>query len=102
MTTAQSSSTNPLQVISSKAIVKRILGAVQESVERHAVSPGLAVILVGSDPASQVYVRNKTVQATACGFNSRQFDLPATTSEAELLALIESMNVDEDIHCRAT
>lgn len=98
MTIAQSFSTNAAQVIRSKAIVERILEGIRSAVDRHAITPGLAVVLVGEDPASRVYVRNKTAQAEACGFNSRQFELPASTSEAELLALIESLNTDAQVH----
>ncbi|MFN7166856.1 MAG: bifunctional methylenetetrahydrofolate dehydrogenase/methenyltetrahydrofolate cyclohydrolase FolD [Pannonibacter sp.] len=60
--------------------------------------PGLAVVLVGEDPASQVYVRNKDKAAAACGFHSVKHTLPATTSEAELLALVAALNADEAIH----
>ena len=52
------------------------------------VAPGLCAVLVGDDPASQVYVRNKGKAATAAGINSLQEHLPASTSETELLALI--------------
>lgn len=62
------------------------------------VTPGLAVVLVGSDPASQVYVANKSKTADSLGFHSVQHTLPATTSEAELLALVESLNRDPAIH----
>ncbi|WP_084572873.1 bifunctional 5,10-methylenetetrahydrofolate dehydrogenase/5,10-methenyltetrahydrofolate cyclohydrolase [Methylocapsa aurea] len=62
------------------------------------LKPGLAVILVGEDPASQVYVKSKGKAAVACGFHSVQYDLAATTSEAELLALIQKLNADQAIH----
>lgn len=60
-------------------------------------APGLAVILVGSDPASKIYVRNKRTACEEVGIVSRDYDLPATTSEAELLALIGELNVDPQI-----
>lgn len=60
-------------------------------------APGLAVILVGSDPASKIYVRNKRTACEEVGIVSRDYDLPATTSEAELLALIAELNVDPQI-----
>ena len=60
--------------------------------------PGLAVILVGENPASQVYVGAKGKAAKSCGFHSVQHDLAATTTEAELLALIASLNADPAIH----
>jgi methylenetetrahydrofolate dehydrogenase (NADP+)/methenyltetrahydrofolate cyclohydrolase len=62
------------------------------------LKPGLAVILVGADPASQVYVGAKGKAAKACGFHSVQHDLPADTSEADLIALIKSLNADPAIH----
>jgi methylenetetrahydrofolate dehydrogenase (NADP+)/methenyltetrahydrofolate cyclohydrolase len=62
------------------------------------IVPGLAVVIVGEDPASQVYVRNKGRTALACGFHSVQHDLPAHTSEADLLALIHQLNHDPQIH----
>ncbi|MEH0074921.1 bifunctional methylenetetrahydrofolate dehydrogenase/methenyltetrahydrofolate cyclohydrolase FolD [Pannonibacter sp. Pt2] len=60
--------------------------------------PGLAVVLAGEDPASQVYVRNKGLAAEACGFHSVKHTLPADTSEASLLALVEQLNEDDTIH----
>ncbi|MGI8568055.1 MAG: bifunctional 5,10-methylenetetrahydrofolate dehydrogenase/5,10-methenyltetrahydrofolate cyclohydrolase [Methylocella sp.] len=62
------------------------------------VKPGLAVVLVGDDPASQVYVKSKSKAAQTCGFHSVQHDLAATASEAELLALVEQLNADPAIH----
>ena len=60
--------------------------------------PGLAVVLVGDNPASQTYVAGKGRAAKACGFHSIQHNLPAETSEAELLALIEALNADPAVH----
>jgi methylenetetrahydrofolate dehydrogenase (NADP+) / methenyltetrahydrofolate cyclohydrolase len=60
--------------------------------------PGLATVLVGEDPASQSYVRMKNRDAEEVGFRSRQIDLPASTSEMELLGLVEGLNADPDIH----
>lgn len=62
------------------------------------VKPGLAVVIVGEDPASQVYVRNKERTATACGFKSVKHDLPADVSESELLSLVAKLNADDSIH----
>ena len=64
----------------------------------HQIRPGLAVVLVGEDPASQVYVRNKEKFAIECGFKSETFRLPAETTQAELLKLIETLNADTTIH----
>ena len=65
---------------------------------RTGVTPGLAVILVGEDPASQVYVRNKHRACLEVGFLSRVYTLAAETTEEELLALIRELNADREIH----
>lgn len=62
------------------------------------VTPGLAVVLVGDDAASAVYVRNKSRTAERCGFHSVQHTLPAETTQAELLALVATLNVDPAVH----
>ncbi len=64
----------------------------------HDIKPGLAVVIVGEDPASQVYVRNKKRTAEACGFHSVQHSLPADTAQTNLLALIDDLNADSEIH----
>jgi methylenetetrahydrofolate dehydrogenase (NADP+) / methenyltetrahydrofolate cyclohydrolase len=64
----------------------------------HGVTPGLAVVLAGEDPASAVYVRNKGIAAKEAGFHAPQFTLPATTQEAELLALVATLNADPSVH----
>lgn len=61
-------------------------------------APGLAVILIGEDPASHVYVRNKRLACEKAGIISRAYDLPASTSQQELDDLIDQLNVDNDIH----
>jgi methylenetetrahydrofolate dehydrogenase (NADP+)/methenyltetrahydrofolate cyclohydrolase len=66
--------------------------------ERTGTVPGLAVVIVGEDPASQVYVRNKKRTAEACGFNSTQHTVAEDTSEAALLELIGRLNEDESVH----
>ncbi|HHM04179.1 MAG TPA: bifunctional methylenetetrahydrofolate dehydrogenase/methenyltetrahydrofolate cyclohydrolase FolD [Gammaproteobacteria bacterium] len=70
---------------------------VDERLRRGLRPPGLAVVLVGSDPASQVYVRNKRKACAEAGFVSRSFDLPADTSQGELLDLIDRLNEDQAI-----
>jgi methylenetetrahydrofolate dehydrogenase (NADP+) / methenyltetrahydrofolate cyclohydrolase len=62
------------------------------------IKPGLAVVLVGEDPASQVYVRNKHQQSIEVGFNSFEHRLSASTSQAELLAVVERLNNDANVH----
>ena len=64
----------------------------------HGITPGLAVVLVGEDPASEVYVRNKGKQTIECGMYSVEHKLDADTSEADLLALIDQLNNDPAIH----
>jgi len=66
--------------------------------EEAGVRPGLAVILVGEDPASQIYVRRKENACAEVGFLSREFKLPATTTEEELLGIVEGLNEDPAIH----
>ena len=66
--------------------------------ERRGIRPGLAVVIVGEDPASQVYVRNKARTAEACGFHSVQHSLDADTPQDELLALVARLNADPAVH----
>ncbi|HET7593186.1 MAG TPA: bifunctional methylenetetrahydrofolate dehydrogenase/methenyltetrahydrofolate cyclohydrolase FolD [Rhodanobacteraceae bacterium] len=61
-------------------------------------APGLAVVLVGADPASAVYVRNKRKACKRAGFRSFDYDLPAETPEAELFALVDRLNADPEVH----
>ena len=69
-----------------------------EALTARGYQPGLAVVIVGEDPASQVYVRNKQRTAEACGFLSVKHTLPESVSEDALLELIETLNADEKIH----
>ncbi len=64
----------------------------------HGLTPGLAVVLVGEDPASQVYVRNKAKQTVEVGMESIEHKLPVDTKEEDLLALIATLNADETVH----
>ncbi|WP_208348863.1 bifunctional methylenetetrahydrofolate dehydrogenase/methenyltetrahydrofolate cyclohydrolase FolD [Pseudaestuariivita rosea] len=66
--------------------------------EENGITPGLAVVLVGEDPASQVYVRSKGKQTVEVGMTSFEHKLPADTSEADLLALIDQLNADTAVH----
>ena len=68
------------------------------TLKTHNITPGLAVILVGEDPASEVYVRNKGKQTVECGMNSYEHKLPADTPEADVLALIDQLNNDPAVH----
>jgi methylenetetrahydrofolate dehydrogenase (NADP+)/methenyltetrahydrofolate cyclohydrolase len=90
------------EVIDGKAFAARVRGEVAEHVARlkreHDLVPGLAVVLVGEDPASQVYVRSKNRQTVEAGMKSVEHRLSADTSAEELLALIERLNADSTIH----
>jgi methylenetetrahydrofolate dehydrogenase (NADP+)/methenyltetrahydrofolate cyclohydrolase len=88
-------------VLDGKAIAEEIVARVAAETRALAalgVKPGLAVILVGEDPASQAYVAGKGRAALACGFHSVQHNLPADAGEAALLALIDRLNADPAIH----
>ena len=78
-------------------LVNKIAATVTDMKATYNATPCLAVVLVGTDPASQVYVRNKGEQTKAAGMTSIEHKLPATASEAQLLMLIDSMNQDEAI-----
>ncbi len=90
------------EIIDGKAFAARVRGQVAEHVARlkrdHGLTPGLAVVLIGSDPASEVYVRNKGKQTVECGMHSIEHKLPENTPEGELLVLIEQLNADPAIH----
>ncbi|MYM54876.1 bifunctional methylenetetrahydrofolate dehydrogenase/methenyltetrahydrofolate cyclohydrolase FolD [Thalassovita mangrovi] len=77
---------------------EKVAGHVARLKEEHGITPGLAVVLVGEDPASQVYVRSKGKQTVEVGMNSYEHKLPAETSEEDLLALIDRLNNDPDVH----
>ena len=89
-------------VIDGKAFAARVRGLVQVQVasliEAQGITPGLAVVLVGEDPASQVYVRNKHAATIEVGIGSFEHSLPADTSEADLLELIRRLNGDPVVH----
>ncbi len=89
-------------IIDGKAVAADVTAKVRDATEalkREAgVTPGLAVIIVGEDPASQVYVASKSRTAKECGFHSVQHTLAADTSEADLLTLIARLNADKAIH----
>ena len=90
------------KIIDGKAFAARIRGQVAEHVARlkadHGIVPGLAVVLVGEDPASEVYVRSKGRQTVEAGMNSYEHKLDADTSEADLLALVATLNADPAVH----
>ncbi len=90
------------KIIDGKAFAANVRAQVASHVSRlkaeQGITPGLAVVLVGEDPASEVYVRNKGKQTIEVGMNSFEHKLPAETSEADLLALIAKLNADPAVH----
>ncbi len=90
------------QIISGKDIANEIRAELTTEVARlkdeASVTPGLATVLVGADPASQMYVGMKNKAAAAMGIHSRQITLPADTPEDELLGVVAGLNADADIH----
>ena len=90
------------QIIDGKAISARIRQEIKQETEEFAKAygfrPGLAVIIVGEDPASQVYVRNKKRACDEVGFYSESYELPASTTQEELDALVDKLNADRKIH----
>jgi len=81
----------------SAAIIARVRQAIEQHVAQGGRRPGLAVVLVGTDPASSIYVRAKRRDCERAGILARDFDLPETTSQDELLALIDRLNNDPEI-----
>jgi methylenetetrahydrofolate dehydrogenase (NADP+) / methenyltetrahydrofolate cyclohydrolase len=80
------------------ALTAQITAETAEFVLRHGSKPGLAVLIVGDDPASEVYVRNKKRTAEACGFYSVQHSLPGDSSEQQVLEQVRALNEDPAIH----
>jgi methylenetetrahydrofolate dehydrogenase (NADP+) / methenyltetrahydrofolate cyclohydrolase len=90
------------RIIDGKAIAKEIRAEIKQRVEqmvvRHGVRPGLAVILVGKDPASEVYVRGKIADCKEVGIQSELIELPVEVTQAELLRRIDALNADAAVH----
>ena len=90
-----------MAIIDGKAVAKsvreRVAGETAE-LKKKGVTPGLAVIIVGEDPASQVYVRNKEKACEEVGFFSEKFALPESTTQGELNALVKELNERDDIN----
>lgn len=90
------------KIIDGKAYAEGLRTRIAEHVaglkRDHGITPGLAVVIVGEDPASRVYVANKAKQTVEVGMHSEKYELPATVSEAEVLALVEKLNADPAIH----
>ena len=90
------------RIIDGKAIAADLRARVAVEVARlkrdHNIEPGLAAVLVGENPASAVYVRSKAKQTVEAGMKSFEHKLPETTSESELLALVQKLNGDPAVH----
>jgi len=90
------------QLIDGKSIAAEIIGEVRTRVEQRVSlglkRPGLAVILVGPDEASKIYVRNKRKACSETGIESFAYDLPSSTTEAALLDLVDSLNANDEVH----
>ena len=90
------------KIIDGKAFAEglrnRVADQVRELKENHNLTPGLAVVLVGEDAASQIYVRNKNKMTLEAGMKGFEHRLPAETSQKELLTLIEGLNSDPEVH----
>ncbi|KAB7772479.1 tetrahydrofolate dehydrogenase/cyclohydrolase catalytic domain-containing protein, partial [Xanthomonas sp. LMG 12459] len=102
MTDSAPVSSVPARILDGRRIAEDLLDELKARVDARLAAgqprPGLAVVLVGGDPASAVYVRNKRRAAEKVGIEAFDYDLPAGTSEAELLALIDRLNADPKIH----
>lgn len=89
-------------LLDGKAFAQNLRQGIAKKIEQlkqdHNITPGLAVILVGEDPASQIYVRNKGKQTKEVGMNSFEFKLPETAKQEELLAKIDELNNDPTVH----
>jgi methylenetetrahydrofolate dehydrogenase (NADP+)/methenyltetrahydrofolate cyclohydrolase len=89
-------------IIDGKAVAKDVQRQIKEEVDglerRWGMAPGLGVVLVGDDPASHIYVRNKEKACKEVGIKSFEHLLPATISEKELLAVVQSLNKDKNVH----
>lgn len=91
-----------MQIIDGKKVSAQVKEAVRletlELKEKHGITPGLAVVIVGDDPASRVYVNNKKKACELVGFRSEEYALPAETTQQELLGLVDTLNKKEDIN----
>jgi len=89
-------------VIDGKGYASRLRGKLKIAInnlrEKYKITPGLAVVLVGNDPASEIYVKNKGIQTKEAGMNSFEYRLPENTSENDLLAKVEELNSDRSVN----
>lgn len=86
------------KIIDGKLVSQSVRDAIKAEVEKMEIKPGLAVVIVGEDPASKVYVRNKKRGCEEVGFNSWVYELPEETTQSELLSLIDKLNAEKEVH----
>ena len=90
------------QIIDGKGIARQIRLEIRQQTDARLADghprPGLAVVLIGDDPASQIYVRNKRLACVEAGIEARDYDLPADTTQAQIIELIDALNADTSIH----
>jgi len=86
------------QIIDGKAIAAELKQSLKEKIDSTGITPGLAVILVGEDPASQVYVRNKIKACEAVGIQSFEHKMPEGASEKDIRHVIKNLNANDDVH----
>ncbi len=86
------------KIIDGKAVSAAVKEQVRAEIERDKLDIGLAVVIVGDDPASRVYVNNKKKACEVCGIKSYEYALPAETSEDQLLELIDTLNADDKVN----
>lgn len=90
------------KILDGKAVSQRVKNALKDEtekfIEKYGIKPGLAVVIVGDDPASRVYVNSKKKACAEIGYYSEEHALPESTTEGELLSLVEKLNGDEKIH----
>lgn len=86
------------QIIDGKAVSAKVKEEVRQEIERDGLDIGLAVVIVGDDPASRVYVNNKKKACEVCGIKSYEYALPAETTEEQLLELVDTLNKDDKVN----
>lgn len=86
------------QIIDGKAVSAKVKEEVRQEIEREGLDIGLAVVIVGDDPASRVYVNNKKKACEVCGIKSYEYALPAETTEEQLLELVDTLNKDDKVN----
>lgn len=87
-----------MNIIDGKAVAQRVKDEIAQETAKLDKKPALAVIIVGDDPASKIYVRNKKIACEQVGFKSLEYALPAETTTEQLLELVESLNKDDDVN----